>query len=94
MGEIADQIVNGECCEFCQKPHVLPFGLGYAYTCDECRDESPADILSAIKKPKSNCPMCNKLVKRIGFHHHIKDCHPELLDKAFEALRKVLEDSK
>ena len=94
MGDIADQIVNGECCEFCQVPSFLPFPLGYPFTCDECRNESPPKKPAKIIKPKFNCPKCNKLVKEIGFHHHIQVCHPELSDKAFKALHKLLEDSK
>ncbi len=96
MGEIADQIVNGEICRECCCPDGEE--RGYPFTCSECgggKEESDGPITKYKQKPKkSNCPICNKLAKRVGFLDHIKDCHPELLEKACKALYKVLENEK
>ncbi len=93
MGDIADQIINGEICEMCQQA-TEDCPVGWAFTCSECRDESPELILNEINKQKVDCPICGKRYKKTGIYNHTQSAHPESMDDIHNALLLVLEYSK
>ena len=93
MGDVADQIINGEVCQLC----CCGDGdaRGYPYTCEEC--DYPSDTIKPVaeNKPsimmnKYNCPICNKRIKKIGIFNHLDTCHSELAQAAFTAAHKAL----
>lgn len=93
MGDIADQIVNGDICQMCCCTEGS--GEGYPFTCRECLGEmgledEPTLGNPAVAKNKTQCPLCHKRVRQIGLQNHVKEVHPEYQDKAYKAILKVL----
>ncbi len=79
MGDVADQVIDGECCQVCLCPVDTP--VGCAFTCSECKDPGEKDEfltdeekLSLISK-KINCKICKKRVKRTGLIDHMRVKH-------------------
>ncbi len=72
MGEIADQIINGECCQFCLEPFDEP--TGYPVSC-ACCEEPVKRKPPAPRKGETNCPTCGKRVRKAGLNHHIRVVH-------------------
>ncbi len=72
MGEIADQMINGECCQFCLEPFDEP--AGYPASCAGCSSSSKQKY-PLQSKDKTNCPTCGKHVKKVGLAQHIKVVH-------------------
>ncbi len=89
MGDIADQIINGECCDMC----CVPFdGIrGEPTTCSTCAIE---DVVADVKSARTNCPLCNKRIKAIGILNHIESTHPLKLGPAIYSLISSLNKDK
>lgn len=67
MGDIADQMINGDICEMCCC--AKGEGLGFPFTCADCKAEEP------INPDKVECPQCGKYVKSVGLGQHIAAMH-------------------
>ncbi len=55
MGDIADQIINGECCEICLCPADSPVGV--SFTCSECEGQDVKDLLVMSEKVVKLSPL-------------------------------------
>ena len=78
MGEIADLIIEGDCCQFCMTPMD---GMGFVQTCAICT-ESDDRYETKLKRKmphKVKCPHCDKSLKKAGLKMHIEAKHPELI---------------
>ena len=93
MGEIADQIVNGECCEFCCMPLEEP--TGYPVRCHSCAfevDEVSVDPISPnSQRLKSTCPICKRRIKSVGLLNHIESEHGQCLAAVVDTVLQCLE---
>lgn len=67
MGEIAEMIVEGTLCQYCQA--YMGGSVGYPRTCRSC---SAQELKPAINKEAY--PVCNRKVK--GLADHMRDLHP------------------
>lgn len=81
MGEIADGIVEGELCQGCAGYMGEP--VGYPRCCKYCKTLNEIVTTTKDGKPihrpsKTNCPHCNKLIKKIGLQQHIEAKHAEV----------------
>lgn len=88
MGDIADQIVNGDICQTCccgEGP-----GEGYPFTCDECSDQFEVKDSPRAGKGKTKCPVCKKTVRKVGLQDHAKTVHPKYTQEIYRAILKVL----
>jgi len=90
MGDIADQIINGEICQMCCCGEGE--GRGYPYTCSDCDQPVYQSTQGATGKGKCSCPICNKRVRKIGLQGHVKDCHPEYLQKIYKSILNALKE--
>ena len=70
MGEYAEMILNGECCQVCMVP-CAGEPRGYPFTCGSCQLED------RIVSGKTHCPTCGKRVKAKGLNQHRRDAHNE-----------------
>lgn len=77
MGEIAELIIEGDCCQFCMMPMS---GMGFVQTCDSCAESDDKHIAKLKRKMphKVKCPYCEKSLKNAGLIMHIKAKHPEI----------------
>lgn len=79
MGEYAEMMLDGTCCEACGE--YLGFGEGFPAYCSKSCAESrvaywPAPALKDMKpKPKTKCPECGRRVKVAGLRDHLRDMH-------------------
>lgn len=80
MGEIADQMLNGEICQFCMEP--FEGAVGYPVSCPECKK---SEYIAEEPVKKVNCGYCGKRLKASGLKDHIRVKHPETFDVEFEA---------
>lgn len=87
MGEIAEMMLDGTLCEGCGD--FIGEGTGIpGYCSEECARDRGAtwfdgrDLTARTEPPapnpaKTNCPHCNKRVKKVGLADHIRVKHPE-----------------
>lgn len=80
MGECADMMLDGTCCQCCGE--FLGTDNGYPTYCSDCAPKPEVTTTTKdgypIDRPnKINCPECNKLVKKAGLNDHIKAVHTE-----------------
>jgi len=68
MGEYADLLLNGDCCQVCGQNFEESFG--YPVTCSACKREENKDLMKA---KKHKCPTCGKAFK--GLADHQRDAH-------------------
>ena len=79
MGEYAEMMLDGTCCEACGE--YLGFGDGMpAYCSKACAESRGAGWFSVPDHgrpviPKTKCPECGKKVKRAGLKDHLRDMH-------------------
>lgn len=79
MGEVADMMLEGILCAGCGE--YTGEDSGYPVYCSTCAiDWGECTTTTKSGKPidrfsKTNCPHCNKLVKKVGLEQHIKDKH-------------------
>ena len=77
MGEYAEMMVNGECCEACGE--YLGFGSGVPSYCSKaCAEGRGAKWASETPRPpikKTKCPECGRKVKFAGLRDHLRDMH-------------------
>jgi hypothetical protein len=74
MGEYADMIINGESCQECGA--YLGEAVGYPRTCRSCKPAGGSNgHLRTLIVAKTNCPTCNKRVKKAGLADHMRDAH-------------------
>ncbi len=83
MGEISDQMIDGDLCQGCG----IYIGDTIGQFCDSCIPEDfgeeqsnclAKDGAPLYRPNKVNCPYCGKLVKKLGLRQHIKrtKCRP------------------
>lgn len=76
MGDIADQIVEGEICQICCCPEGIDIpARGYPFTCAECGGDkqqavNPQHHATKGKSPKIKCPYCDKMIAEVGLQQH------------------------
>jgi len=89
MGDIADQIIEGEICQICCCPEGIDVeARGYPFTCGECGGEdgkeklpnqmrtiNPQHHATKGTAKKVHCPECNKLVAEVGLQQHMEAKH-------------------
>lgn len=91
MGDIADQIVNGECCELCGTP-CDGEPVGWNYICEECGEGDIDTNQSKVSlKPKSTCPICKRKIKSVGLLNHVESEHGKHLASVIDTVLKNLE---
>lgn len=79
MGEYADMMLDGTCCQYCGE--VIDTDNGYPTSCASCaREERKRDGVTYTKcgspRPsKTRCGVCNKLIKKTGLKDHMRDKH-------------------
>ncbi len=78
MGEYAEMMLDGTCCQYCGE--YIGSDAGYPQTCGDCARELRKDNMTYTKggstRPsKTRCEVCNKLVKKIGLNDHMRDKH-------------------
>lgn len=78
MGEYAEMMLDGTCCEGCGS--YIGDGDGYPRYCSsECAAGRgvvlPFPKQRRIGKPKAKCPECGRKVKAVGLWQHIRDVH-------------------
>lgn len=77
MGEYAEMMLDGTCCEGCGE--YLGDGDGFPRYCSTACAAGLEAItyLPAPSKPipKTKCPECGKKVKRAGLRDHLRDMH-------------------
>ena len=80
MGEAAEMMLDGTCCQCCGE--FLGTDNGYPTYCSDCEPKSvittkTKDGVPIDRPSKVNCPSCNKLVKKAGLKDHNRDVHGE-----------------
>ncbi len=82
MGEIADAMLDGTFCECCGE--YIGSDAGYPQYCSpQCADDRGVEfdnswlleLNNKTRVEKTNCPKCQKLVKRVGLSDHMRDKH-------------------
>jgi hypothetical protein len=74
MGEYAEMMLNGDCCEACGE--FIGMGIGFPQYCSpECAGDRGAQHLPAAPVKKTKCPECGKRVKIAGLGDHLRDVH-------------------
>jgi hypothetical protein len=76
MGEYAEMMLDGTCCECCGE--YIGQGDGFpAYCSPQCARDRGAPWLTAPERPitKTKCPECGKRVKVAGLRDHLRDVH-------------------
>lgn len=83
MGEIAGQLINGECCEMCMH-YFTDEPPGYPRLCISCMpkpQQKGKEFYTPVpKKPKERCPICMSWIKVVGMQDHMRDKHRMILD--------------
>lgn len=75
MGDIADQMLNGELCQGCGG---LLDGIGYPTFCRACQIDMNVNEHGEKTKPvkkKVKCTECGKKVMPEGMINHLRDVH-------------------
>ena len=76
MGEYADMIIDGESCQECGA--YLGEAVGYPRSCrNRAKTNNSGGFLRTKIIEKTDCPICNKRVKKVGLNDHMRDAHPE-----------------
>jgi hypothetical protein len=70
MGEYAEMMLDGTCCEACGGFFGDSQAPGYPRYHKRCRP-----TIEAPKPPKHPCPICQKKVKAAGLADHMRDAH-------------------
>ncbi len=76
MGEYAEMMLDGTCCEGCGE--YLGEGDGFPRYCsDACAAGRGFTAALVVREPvtKTRCPECGKKVKRAGLRDHLRDMH-------------------
>ncbi|MCA0421901.1 MAG: hypothetical protein LCH61_01030 [Proteobacteria bacterium] len=78
MGEYAEMMLDGTCCEGCGE--YLGDGDGFPRYCSAACAAGRGAItyLPVVDRkpiPKTKCPECGKKVKRAGLRDHLRDMH-------------------
>lgn len=77
MGEYAEMMLDGTCCEGCGE--YLGDGDGFpAYCSPQCAAGRGAeyDVLPPPQwSKKTKCPECGRKVKAVGLRDHLRDMH-------------------
>ena len=81
MGECAEMMLDGTCCQCCGE--FLGDSGGFPVFCSSCKpDRTNHDNRVTTKSgipidrpSKVNCPTCNKLVKKAGLKDHNRVVH-------------------
>jgi|GEM_PF-758214 len=73
MGDVAEMMLDGTLCMHCGGH--MGEGEGFPRSC--CEDNSRVDFVQGPTKaaPKTNCPICRKLVKEVGLDDHMRAKH-------------------
>ena len=73
MGEYAEMMLDGTCCQCCGEfLHDGEDGDGCPQYCASCQ---PPEEKRLKRSEKVACPICKKLVKPVGLQQHINDVH-------------------
>jgi hypothetical protein len=72
MGDAADMLLDGTCCQVCGE--FMGDDCGYPRTCDGCLRDSDRP---RPKTAKVNCGICHRLVKETGLQDHMRAKHNE-----------------
>ena len=76
MGEMADWILEGGCCQVCGEAMGDGSGDGYPVTCRACqRQDKRDDAVMKARAVKVACPTCKRMVKALGLKDHQRDAH-------------------
>lgn len=80
MGEYAEMMLDGTCCQCCGEfLHDGEDGDGFPSFCASCQPDDEKEAAPVKKKktkqPKIKCPICEKLVKKVGLGDHIENAH-------------------
>ncbi len=73
MGDIADMILDGQMCQTCGE--ILGQGDGYPVFCRACMPDNKRIGPAPPNPKKTNCPICNKRVKKTGLGMHMSAVH-------------------
>ena len=77
MGEYAEMMLDGTCCEACGT--YLGAGYGFPNYCSaKCARDRRATYHIPPPPPwgrKTKCPECGKKVKSVGLKDHMRDMH-------------------
>lgn len=81
MGEIAEMMLDGTMCAGCGEwLNDGEDGDGFPGYCASCAPDYEDGIARTkcgqLRPSKTNCPHCDKLVKKVGLEQHIKHKHP------------------
>lgn len=68
MGEYAEMLLDGTCCQYCGE--FIGDEIGFPRACPSCEAEAKE------LRSRMECPICNKLVKKNGLQDHMRDKHP------------------
>jgi hypothetical protein len=80
MGEYADMMLDGTCCQYCGE--YIGSDAGYPQSCGCERKERGLSEITYTecgqpRPSKIRCEVCNKLVKKTGLKDHMRDKHKE-----------------
>ena len=74
MGDISDEVINGEICQECLCDLANSLGP-FPQTCRKCANDRP-ELMAADHNPlMTRCPTCGKRVKKAGLAPHRKAKH-------------------
>lgn len=73
MGEIADMILDGTLCQECGA--FIGEAVDYPRSCNSCGGTHSGGYLRTKVIARTNCPICNKRVKKAGLADHMRDVH-------------------
>lgn len=74
MGEYAEMMLDGTCCQYCGE--YLGSDAGYPQSCPSCAEEE-----AERDDPKTRCKICNKRVKKVGLKDHMRDKHNIIMEQ-------------
>lgn len=95
MGDYADMMLDGTCCQICGEVLNYSGGGGFPMTCTSCQQDGKK---SRRKPPKVHrvksfvCDVCNrKFTTEQGLMDHDKKVHPSTLDTTWVDLQRLIE---